>query len=393
MNILIVGAGMYVTGRNGSGVGTLLSAIVQCSKEYKITSVTIIATSSENAVIVSDISNKINSMLGAHTRIQYRQVSGDPHIDLPKLCGEIEFACGIICTPDHLHHDYAIVAMRLGLHLLVVKPLTVNLSEAKSLEQERKRLGLYGAVEFHKRWDVTNLWIRKALQDKAIGKLLCFTVDYSQKYTIPTRVFSGWVERTNIFQYLGVHYVDLIWFLTKFRPTRVMAIGVDGRLKGTGLNCWDAVLASIVWTNPRDNSETFVSQFTTSWVDPMATSALSDQKYKVIGSHGRIECDQKNRGLELVDDVRGIQQINPYFSEFLENGEQAMDFSGYGYDSVRQFIKDVNDIRSNKVSPNDLGAFRPTFRDALVSMSVVDAVNKSLVNHSNWQKIDESICS
>ena len=50
---------------------------------------------------------------------------------------------------------------------------------------------------------------------------------------------------------------------------------------------------------------------------------------------------------------------------------------------------DVRDIKSGKISPNSLEKVRPTFRDALVSTAVVDAVNKSILSDSSWREIDE----
>ena len=44
MKIIVIGAGMYVTGRNNSGVGTVLSSLSQISKELEIEKVTVVAT-------------------------------------------------------------------------------------------------------------------------------------------------------------------------------------------------------------------------------------------------------------------------------------------------------------------------------------------------------------
>jgi predicted dehydrogenase len=380
---------MYVTGRGDTGVGTLLSSIAQSSKDVNISDVTIAAISPKNADVVNEATNRINGALGSTLNVNYVQISGKPEVDIPQICKYKKYDCIIVCTPDHLHYGYTLSAFDQGLHVLVVKPLTPTLEEAVILEKKRASLGLYAAVEFHKRWDVTNLWIRKAIGAGQVGKLLYFTVDYSQKITIPLETFSQWADKTNIFQYLGVHYVDLIWYLTGFRPVKVMASGVHGRLKEKGLSTWDAVLASIVWESPSNKLDRFISQFSTSWVDPVCTSALSDQKYKVIGTKGRIECDQKNRGVEFVQEDQGIQQINPYFSEFIANGEVYETFGGYGHESIKQFIMDVRNIKSGKISPNSLEKVRPTFRDALVSTAVVDAVNKSLLSDSSWREIDE----
>ena len=59
-----------------------------------------------------------------------------------------------------------------------------------------------------------------------------------------------------------------------------------------------------------------VTQFSTSWIDPSTSSAMSDQKYTIIGTKGRIESNQKHRGVEVTTESEGIQSINPYFSKY-----------------------------------------------------------------------------
>lgn len=389
MKILIIGAGMYVTGRDGSGVGTVLASLAELSKLHEISEVVVVATSLKNDLVVSECASRINGILGTHINVRYINIGGDASRDISKIVSRGDYACALISTPDHLHFSYAAILMSLGIPCLIVKPLTPTLAEGIELEKIRSENGVYAAVEFHKRWDVTNLWIRKAISEGMLGKLLYFTVDYSQKISIPMETFTKWADKTNIFQYLGVHYVDLIWFLTGFRPIRVVAVGSNGVLRSKGIQTWDAINASIIWQKPGDMNEQFVSQFAVSWVDPNCTSALSDQKYKLVGTKGRIECDQKNRGVELVHENLGIQQINPYFSEFLPDQKGATRFNGYGYDSIRQFIEDVLDIKSGKLACKELIHSRPTLKQALISTAVVDAVNRSLVNKFNWEEVDE----
>ena len=45
MKIIVLGAGMYVTGRDNSGNGTVLSSLSQLSKEVNIERVTVISNS------------------------------------------------------------------------------------------------------------------------------------------------------------------------------------------------------------------------------------------------------------------------------------------------------------------------------------------------------------
>ena len=65
-------------------------------------------------------------------------------------------SCAIVAVPDHLHYEVASACLEKGLHTLVVKPLTPNVKEAKKLVSLAKKQNLYGAVEFHKRWDRQN---------------------------------------------------------------------------------------------------------------------------------------------------------------------------------------------------------------------------------------------
>lgn len=391
MKILVVGAGMYVTGREGTGIGTILSSLAECSRSIDINMVTVIARKPENSNSVSEAADRINQLIGTSLKIEYRAMSGDALQDIPLICSGTKFDCAIISVPDHLHYIYAKTLMEYTIPILVVKPLTPTLNEALDLVSVQTRADVYAAVEFHKRWDATNLWVKKTLSASNLGKLQYFTVEYSQKISIPITTFRGWSDKTNIFQYLGVHYVDLIYFLTGYLPKRAMAIGSNGILREQGIDTWDAVHATILWQKPNETSEVFVSCFATSWIDPLCTSAMSDQKYKIVGTRGRIECDQKNRGLELVHENVGIQQINPYFSDYLPGDDGKLRFVGYGHNSISRFITDVIDLSNGRSSIKELESCRPTIRQALVSTAVIDAVNRSLKDNSLWQDIYEII--
>ena len=52
MNILVIGAGMYVLGRGKTGVGTILSSLAENSKTVKIEKVGIIAKDPDNRPII-----------------------------------------------------------------------------------------------------------------------------------------------------------------------------------------------------------------------------------------------------------------------------------------------------------------------------------------------------
>ncbi|MEY8211137.1 MAG: Gfo/Idh/MocA family oxidoreductase [Gammaproteobacteria bacterium] len=382
MNVLIVGAGMYVTGRGESGVGTILSSLIQTSKEQNISNITI-AAKSDNSGMVAEVARKINTRLKTKIEIQYVSLAS---IDLDELCREGSFDFAIVSTPDQLHFRQIKTLLRNNIHVLSVKPLVSTVKENRELVSLQKKHELLGVVEFHKRYDEANLYTKKIISKGLLGKVLYYDVNYSQKIKIPSETFKVWVEHTNIFQYLGVHYVDLFYFMTEFKPKKLMAFGTKGKLKSMAIDAYDSIHVSIVWQDSK--GEESITILNTSWVDPNCTSALSDQKYKIIGTEGRIENDHKNRGIEFVSNDSNILHPNPYFSEYTLDANGDWQFCGYGFKSIRQFVIDVASVLNGTHLAEEFESTRPTFSQALVSTSIIEAVNKSLDNESRWELVD-----
>jgi predicted dehydrogenase len=386
VKIAVLGAGMYVTGRHANNP-TVMAALAECSKHLSLEQITVFARSAANEKVVSELGAQLNERLGSNLRFTYESFDGKPESLRARLTAN-RFDAAIISLPDHLHHSFCRETLLANLPTLVVKPFTRTLAEAKDLVSLSEKTGVYGAVEFHKRWDETNLLAQHLIRTGELGRILYINVDYSQRISIPTVVFKDWVAETNIFQYLAVHYVDLIYFLTGWKPARVTAIGTTGRLHELGIRNFDSIHSTIAWHNPDMKDETFISQITVNWIDPDCTTALSDQKYKIVGTKGRLELDQKNRGVELVSG-RQIKHINPYFSEFLPASDGKESFGGYGYRSIFHFLEDTLAIKSGKIRKDQLDVRRPSFKNSLVSAAVVDAVRTSLTEDSAWIAVDE----
>ena len=283
----------------------------------------------------------------------------------------------IVAVPDHLHAEICIPLVERGLHCLVVKPMATTRAEAEAMARAADAAGVVAQVEFHKRLDESNLLLRDAIRAGRIGLPLYATVAYSQRKVIPEVVFSDWAARSNIFQYLGVHYVDLLQWATGFVPRRVRAWGQKDHLAAAGIDTWDAMQVVIEWR--RDDGGDFVSCHVANWIDPDGTSAMSDQKISVIGTKGRVDADQKNRGVQMVTDEAGIEDINPYFSAAWHGDDDAgRTYHGYGIASVMQFLDDVRAVRAGTTTSHALAAVRPSFAQCALSTAVVEAALASL---------------
>jgi predicted dehydrogenase len=389
LNVLLVGAGMYACGIGTPGFGTILPAIYEGYKQGLIGKITIASQNPKKQNEVLEKAQLLSQAMGLDVHVEYFPQGIDPN---PKayegLLRSGDYHCAIISFPDHLHFEVARNMIIQGLHCLVVKPLVTRLREVDELIALQREHGVYCAVEFHKRFDETNLRIRKMLREKSIGDLLYVLVEYSQRKSVPLKHFRAWVDQTNIFQYLGVHYVDLIYYCTGALPQRVMAVGQKSFLRDEGIDTYDSIQGFVEWTYP-DSTKKFTSAILTNWVDPYITTAMSDQKIKYIGTLGRIECEQKDRGLRLVSDIHGIEDINPFFSDLRYNvQDNAFNFRGYGYESIIQFLRDCHGLENGRCKLEDLKGLRATFQEAKVSTAVVEAVNSSLEKRGEWIHID-----
>ena len=385
-SVLVIGAGMYVCGRGTQGFGTILPTLVEEQSKGKVGEIWIAATSYASGVELTRKLDGINARLGTKgcVRLLPQGKKRDPLSYRHALKSMPRPACVIISAPDSCHAAMSRDVIEAGLHLLVVKPLTPTLAENKMLVELCDQHGIYGAVEFHKRFDESNLLMRQEVLGGRLGTLLYSVVEYSQRRQM-REIFSAWQQKTNIFQYLGVHYADLIHFVTGAFPRRVVAVGQkSGEFPGE--SSWDSIQAFVEWESPKTR-KVFNSVIATSWIDPDATSAMSDQKIVIVGTKGRYQADQKNRGVQLVTE-RGIEEINPYFSQMYPGADGAIGIRGYGPASIRQFLEDVKLLLRDPGVRGELVASRPSFHQAMVSTSVIDAANQSLERGGLWVECD-----
>ena len=388
-NILVIGNGMYVSGRGTNSFGTILPSIVEYQRHHKtINKVLMVGTNHVHAKEAEEKARELMQLTGISFKLESHPSSTEKNPDTYKdiLTKVTQPTCVIVAVPDHLHYEIARDCLEAGLHTLVVKPLTPTLQEGHKLISLAKEGNLYGVVEFHKRFDRQTLKLKEILSNGQIGDPLYFIVEYSQRKSIPLKTFFNWVDKSNIFQYLGVHYVDIIYFTTGATPKKVLVQGQIGWLKEQGIDTYDAIHATIKWE--LQNGKYFLSFIHTNWIDPENTSAMSDQRIKVIGTKGRIESDQKNRGLQKITDNSGIEDINPDFCNTYPLPDGKLSYQGYGIDSINTFLNDVQNIMNGRIKPGDLEGKRPTFSDSLVSTAVVEAVNKGLKRQGAWIEID-----
>ena len=225
MKIIIFGTGNYVTGRGTKEFGTIIPAVFEFNKISKVSELLIIATKKASANKALKKIKKISKLSGQ--KIKTNIVFGKSiksTLDNFKTDNN-EIYCSIIATPDHTHFKITESCLKKNYNCLVVKPVVTKLKELNHLIKIANKNKLYAAVEFHKRFDRQAKLLRDKFNSNFIGSPLYTWTEYSQKKIVPENFFKSWVSKNNVFQYLGIHYVDLIRYITKATPIKALAIG------------------------------------------------------------------------------------------------------------------------------------------------------------------------
>ncbi|WP_438384368.1 oxidoreductase [Asaia sp. BMEF1] len=80
----------------------------------------------------------------------------------------------ILATPNDTHAEYAEKALRAGKHVLVEKPFTLTVDEARNVIETARLNDRVLAVFHNRRWDSDFLTIRSAIERNLIGRVVHF---------------------------------------------------------------------------------------------------------------------------------------------------------------------------------------------------------------------------
>lgn len=91
--------------------------------------------------------------------------------DRKALLGDPEVDIVIIATPNHVHAEIAIAAMRAGKNVICEKPVTMNSRELQEILEVQKETGKLFVVGQNRRWDEDYLVMKKLYDEKLLGEV------------------------------------------------------------------------------------------------------------------------------------------------------------------------------------------------------------------------------
>jgi UDP-N-acetylglucosamine 3-dehydrogenase len=132
-----------------------------------------------------------------------------------------------ICTPDRLHAEQALRALRAGVHVLCEKPIAVRAEEAHALVQAVRQTGLAFMAGHNYRFVPQFAQLKALVEAGTVGDLLLGESSYVQDlYEMQARGpgYWRWADPQDFYLGGAIHNVDLLrWTLGEVREVHSFA--------------------------------------------------------------------------------------------------------------------------------------------------------------------------
>ena len=130
-----------------------------------------------------------------------------------------------ICTPNYLHAEIAMAALKRGLHVFCEKPDAVSAEEARKMMDTAKKQNRVLMVMRNNRYLETSEYLKRYIDDGKMGEIYAARCGWQRRRGIPgkggwftTKAESGGGPLID----LGVHMIDLtMWLMGNPRPVSV----------------------------------------------------------------------------------------------------------------------------------------------------------------------------
>ncbi len=263
------------------------------------------------------------------------------YTDYKAMFAEAGLEAVVVVTPDHAHTRIVLDALDAGLDVVVEKPLCMKVDEAVEIVTKASQAGRIVEVDFHKRYDPVHLALRDRMLAGHYGPVQASYSWMQDEITVPCGGFfrSDLAAKSSPVWFLGVHFFDVMRFITGLDPIEVRATAYKDEVPARGVDTYDAVKADFIMNNGA--SFTFV----VSWNLPEGAPALTVQGMTLQCAKGYIFLDTTDRGWRDLSS-EGNRCLNPNFLHKL--GEH---YRGYAVESPGEGLMKIRRHRAEPFDP------------------------------------------
>lgn len=299
-----------------------------------------------------------------------------------------------ICTPNNLHKEIALAAAANGKMILCEKPLSMNVAEGEEMCQAVERAGVLNTVWYNYRRVPAVTFAKQLIDEGKLGRIFQYRANFLQDWTISSDLPQGgnalWrldaaAAGSGVTGDLLAHCIDTaIWLNGNISTVTAMTeTFVKQRLHNLTGKVEDVKI---------DDACAFLCRFGNGSLGLFESTRYARghkalYTFEINGEHASIKWDLHDlHRLQWFDhrdegSLRGWRSIHvtdgdhPYMSQWWVPGLQI----GYEHTFVHQVADFLRGVAKGESTA-------PTFRDALETQRVCDAVLASAKEHA-WENV------
>lgn len=219
-----------------------------------------------------------------------KQFDVEAYVEVGKMLKRKDIEAVSVCTWSTSLAKEAMKALKAGKHVLVEKPMAANSKQAEALIKTAEKEGLHLTVGFLMRFIPGLQYIKKAIEDKRIGELVCATA----------KRVSQWPERigdVGVVKDLAIHDIDIARYLFGGEPIAVYA--KTGNMKHRLYEDYAHIMLTF-----EGGKNAFIES---NWLTPYKTRTLI-----VTGSEAIMKLDYITQELTIEDAKETVQPRLPW---------------------------------------------------------------------------------
>jgi len=219
-----------------------------------------------------------------------KQFGAKPYMNAGKMLKRKEIEAVSICTWSTSLAKEALKALKAGKHVLVEKPMATNVKQAEKLLETAEKNGLHLTVGFLMRFIPGVQRVKKAIENKKIGELVCATA----------KRVSQWPERigdVGVVKDVAIHDIDIMRYLFDEDPIAVYA--KTGSMAHRKFEDYAQIMLTF-----EGGKSAFIES---NWLTPYKTRILV-----VTGSEAIMKLDYITQELTIEDAKETLQPRHPW---------------------------------------------------------------------------------
>ncbi|MCC6410358.1 MAG: Gfo/Idh/MocA family oxidoreductase [Saprospiraceae bacterium] len=176
---------------------------------------------------------KMQGLDGVKTYTNWHDMLHDPEVDVVA-----------IVTEPSTHETIATACLEVGKHILIEKPLAVNMADAQKILEIRDQTGMVAGIDFIMRFNPLLEAIRDLTQKGVFGKLRRVDVEnYAQdEALLPSHWFWDIGRSGGILVEHAVHFIDLVHFISSAK-----VLAVNGLKHNRNPGQEDQIMANVLY--------------------------------------------------------------------------------------------------------------------------------------------------